>query len=171
MAVSLTLLNPLPKAAKFINYTDFDIVPILTTTPIELPLQTGDRMHVAPPSEMYLIDGNNNAYKNILPPPDNYDHEPHIIQEYGKYKVYENIKNTLIYPTVSHGWRLDYFPPTPPSEPEPEKINVKNNSFAIFWISTLLLLIVITAIIKIYRSKYGVESSYNNYTNPFNINV
>lgn len=161
MAASLTLLNPLPKAAKFINYTDFDIVPITSTEPINLPLQNGDRMHVAPPSEMYLIDGNNNAYKNVLPPSDDFEGEPTVIQEYGQYKVYENIKDALIYPTTASGWRLDYFPPSPPTEPEPEKVEIKDNSNMILAVGLFILIIVISIVLALYNRKTRIERAYN----------
>lgn len=177
MSASLTLLNPLPKAAKFINYTDFDIVPIISTEPITLPLQKGDRMHVAPPSEMYLIDGNNNSYKNILPPPDDYESgdgkEPTIIQAYGQYNVYENLKNVLVYPTIATGWRLDYFPAQPPPPPEPQNATIKNNSMIIFWLIMFVFIVSVAVIIIIinnnrkaidlYRSELSIGQRIDKY--------
>ena len=160
MAASLTLLLPLPRAAKFINYTDFNIVVITDTSPKTLPLQDGDRMHVSPPIELYLIDGNNNAYKNITPPPDGYTGHINIIRETGHYKVYENLSNTLIYPTVKNGWRLDVLPPSIPEEDKDTTQPVKNNSVVIFWLLVFIVFCVIFSQFITYVNNINKNESY-----------
>jgi hypothetical protein len=160
MALSLDHLNPLPKVAKFINFTDFDVVPIATQDPVYLPLQQGDRMHIAPPSEIYLIDSNNNAYRNVLPPPDGFNGKPtEIFSHQGSYNVYDGLKNAFITPIKSDGWKVDYFPPVNPNiDPNAKQQTSEEN----FWSTTqgmvvifLILLIIVVLLLTISRSTNG----------------
>lgn len=163
--MSLQLLTPAPKYAKAINFSDgFDIKPIINETETDLfdIANYGDKVYISPPTESWLIDRNNNAYRNIRPPT-NPDNIKYLRSPVGiSYQVFDNIKDTVLIPSELSGWKISSFLPI---KPKPEEVKENSNEIRNIPINLILFITVIILAIFIIIYKRNYDNNLNMYNN------
>lgn len=164
MAFSIDLLTPSDIYARAINFTEFEIDVISKNTSTNLSsFNSGDKVYISPPIKYYLIDKNNNAYRNIIPPTNINPISPPInsiinVPISSSYNVVENLNGKLLQVIDSDGWKISQTLPIKPTiDPN---ANNSNNSFLnnkiIYFVLFLILFLIIGIII------YSRNSNQNN---------
>ncbi len=180
--MSIDLLTSANIYAKAINFTDFDIFPITQDNDTAINIVPGDNIFISPPVTYYLIDKNNNAYRNItyppnvnpLNPPSNVIINIPLLSTYG---VLENQTGVLLAPTVEDGWRVSKDLPIPPSTtiPSNDANNNSNNSTnntntfslsSVNWYYVLYFIILLAFLLLIIYTKNS-SNNRENYPIPY----
>lgn len=159
------LLTSAPRYAKLINFSEgYDIKPIIDENPVNFYdiVSVGDKAYISPPTEYWLVDKFNNAYRNFTPPNNNkifYFKSPTNTS----YQIYDNKPNTLLIPGAIDGWKVMPFPPLKPEEEQQQIITTNSINFNLILFILFVIISLITAYFLVMK-KNQINYEYEYYS-------